>query len=139
MDPLSLTAGIIAVVTAALQSTRVIKDVLGGIKDGPAHIHELTNLMDDLRGLLKQLRDLGNRTRGGAFDELKALTSRCADDLQVFEAKISKLRNIPGDKRWAKVRKRLKAVIREEDFLSMAKNMDRYINVFSAQLGVMGM
>jgi len=45
MDPLSLTASVIAITTAALQSVKAVNDLVGGISDAP---HAVTRSRDIL-------------------------------------------------------------------------------------------
>jgi len=137
MEALGAAASIVSLVTAALQSAKVIQEILSGIKDGPTLINELTSKLSDLRGLLPQLERLQS-TSGSTIDELRRTTERCAGELQMFEAKLAKLRNVPGDRRWAKVRKGLKTVLKEDEFSSMRRKLSDYMNSFTVQLGVIG-
>jgi predicted nuclease with TOPRIM domain len=138
MEALGATASIIAIVTAALHSAKTIRDILSGIKDGPTHVRELEAKTEDLRGLLKQLRNLENRQSGAEFDELRASARRCAVDLHEFGEKLAKLQNVPGDRRWAKVRNGVKSMLREDDFVCMGRKLSHYVDFFTAQLGILG-
>jgi len=138
MDGLSVAANIISIVTAGVRSAVVIREILNGIKDGPAHVRELGIKVDEVSGLLKQLKVLQQHVSGNELDELSTMTQRCAAELETFEGKISKLRNVPGDRRWAKVRKGLKTILKEDDFLSMSRRLSHYIGVFGVQLGILG-
>jgi hypothetical protein len=138
MDPLSTTASVIAVVTAALQCAKTIREIVCGIRDGPTHIAELGTKMSDIRDLLKQLKAVGQRITGNEFDDLKATMQRCASDLATFERKILKVREVPGEKKWAKVKKRIKATLKEDDFLSMGRKVAQYIETIGVQLEIVG-
>ncbi|KAF8528325.1 ankyrin repeat-containing domain protein [Trichophaea hybrida] len=116
MYVLGAAANIVSLVTVALQSAKVIQEILSGIKDGPTLINELTSKLSDLRGLLLQLERLPS-TSG---------------------TKLAKLRNVPGDRRWAKVRKGLKTMLKEDEFLSMRRKLGDYMDSFSVLLGLIG-
>jgi len=138
MDPLSTTASVIAVVTAALRCAKTIREIICGIRDGPTYVQELGMKMSDIRDLLNQLKAVGQRITGNEFDELKATMQRCANDLAMFEEKILKLREVPGEKKWAIVNKRIKATLKEDDFLSMGRRVTQYIETIGVQLEIIG-
>jgi hypothetical protein len=138
MEPLSTTASVIAIVTAALQCTKTIHEIICGIRNGPTYVQELSVKMSDLRGLLNQLKVVGHRITGDQFDELKATMQRCANDLAIFEGKILKLREVPGEKKRAKVKKRIKAMLKEDDFLSIGRKVTQYIEMIGVQLETVG-
>ncbi|KXJ85004.1 hypothetical protein Micbo1qcDRAFT_128717 [Microdochium bolleyi] len=60
MDPLSVSAGVIAVVTATLQTSRALYRALRDIQDRPRTIRQLT---EELRGLEEVLTSLENLAR----------------------------------------------------------------------------
>ncbi|KAF8241495.1 hypothetical protein K440DRAFT_642216 [Wilcoxina mikolae CBS 423.85] len=137
MAALGIAASIIAVITAALQSAKVIHQILSGIKDGPHHVVELSTKVNDSQAILKQLQNF-DRSRN-VFDELKKSIVPCADDLAVFETKLAKLQNTPGEGRWVRIRKGVGIVLREGDFLSMHRKISHYIKVLGVQVGIVGM
>ena len=85
MDGLSVAANIISIVTAGVRSAVVIREILNGIKDGPAHVRELGIKVDEVSGLLKQLKVLQQHVSGNELDELSTMTQRCAAELETFE------------------------------------------------------
>jgi hypothetical protein len=57
-DPLSVTAGIIAVVTAAIQATSALYDTIESFKTYPKRVRELRNQLSALANVLRSLLEL---------------------------------------------------------------------------------
>ncbi|KAF8534015.1 hypothetical protein BDD12DRAFT_897238 [Trichophaea hybrida] len=136
MDAVSATASIIAIIGAALNSLNAITRILGGIKDGPAHIQDLIVKMKDLESLLVQLQSLqqGTHGRGVGFNELAILTRRCWDDLHSFESELVKHHIGLGGGGWRALREGIRAMLGREKFHKMGQKMSDYYDVFTAQL-----
>jgi len=135
MDPLGAAASVFAIITAAVHSAKVIHKILRDIKDGPNYILELSTKVNDLQGILAQLQNLNQS--GNAFDQLKKSMAPCADDLAIFERKLAKIRNIP-EGRWANIRRGVRLILREDDFLSMNRKISHYIDILGVQVGIVG-
>ncbi|KAF8248642.1 ankyrin [Wilcoxina mikolae CBS 423.85] len=136
MDPLSPAASVVAIITAALNSAKFIHQIIRSIKDGPHHILELSAKLSDLQGILRQLQSFDRS--GNAFDELRQFMAPCANDLANFERKLAKLNDIPGEGRWAKIRRGVGIMLREDDFLSMNRKITHYIDILTVQVGMFG-
>lgn len=99
-DPLTVSAGIIAVVTVAYSSSKTLFEVIAGIHDAPKTFDDLrTDLgaLQEVLGLLEARLDPGGQ--GGAFSEAQAsclehLASplrACADACSEFKLKLDRL------------------------------------------------
>jgi hypothetical protein len=60
MDPLSTTASVVAITTAALQSTQFLVQTINNVKDAPATI---TNINADLRAIEFVLKDMNEKVQ----------------------------------------------------------------------------
>jgi hypothetical protein len=79
MDPLSITASVIAVATAALQSAKALYDVIDGLVDAPHSVLQSKSLLSQTQTTLDTLR----RT-------LEAGSASGADDSVLEEMELSK-------------------------------------------------
>ena len=60
-DPLSVAAGIIAVITATIQSSVALYDTIESFKTYPKRVHDLLNQILSLKKILSSLRELSQQ------------------------------------------------------------------------------
>jgi hypothetical protein len=71
MDPLSVTASVIAVATAALQSAKALYDVVDGLVDAPRFVSQSRSLLSQTQTTLGALtRTLESNSAAGAVDSV---------------------------------------------------------------------
>lgn len=108
MDPLSVTASVIAVATAALQSAKALYDVVDGLVDAPRSVSQSQSLLSQTQTTLGTLtRTLKSNSAAGAVDSVlkeievgKALKS--TDSLcQEFTTTITKFTSHSTDSRFS--------------------------------------
>jgi len=69
MDPLSITASVIGITTAALQSAQFLVKTIDNVKDAPATIKDISA---DLRAIESVLQDLNARAQGGSSQIIRS-------------------------------------------------------------------
>lgn len=60
-DPLSIAAGVIAVITATIQSSTALYDTIESFKNYPQRVHELSKQLLSLTKILISLRELSEQ------------------------------------------------------------------------------
>ncbi|MCJ1377452.1 hypothetical protein MMC17_000547 [Xylographa soralifera] len=128
MDALSGAASVTAIVTTAFQSIKVIHDVVSGIRNGPDQIRRLAEFVEDLRGILNQLRDQNNDDAG-----LVKAIKNCAEDLEAFKIKLTKLKT-PGDTKVHIAWTRVVMLLKKEEFIEMQTTLQRHCTGLSLSL-----
>ena len=140
MDPLSGTASVIAVVTAALQSGIAIHKAVAGIRDGPEQVARLASAVEDLNGLLRQLSTMpavSQDNRPEDLPELREAMVRCAKDVESFNKKLAKLAVVPTDKTLRKAWKQVNSLVRKDEFRDMRQSVLHHISSLTSQLSVL--
>ena len=128
MDIVSVAASITAVITIAIQSTKVIYQTVQQIRDGPVHVQRLVTKAEVLQQTLQQLKTLVNEAdliRGShlvdLFASLGSLVRACAEDLKKVINKLGKLQTAVGGEHVRKAWAVFKAVLGEKDLEQMWK------------------
>lgn len=103
MDPLSITAGVLAVVTAAGQTRRALERVRTALKAMPGRLSALNNQVADLEVLLRQIASLmASRDQhpelatAEAHDQIRDVVSRATallQELRELSAKVERSGN----------------------------------------------
>lgn len=133
MDGVSGAASIVAVIGFALSSTKIVHDTISGIKDGPNAILQTNSALEDLRKILEQIEALdAGLTSINA--NLQNVIRKCATELKAFENKIGCLRILPTDKKLGKAWKRVKTMIKQDDFQNMWHVINRHVSALGLQL-----
>lgn len=131
MDPLSVTAGVIAVATAALQSAKALYDAVDGLEDAPHSISQTKGLLVLTQNTLGTLsQTLKANPAPGVIDSAlkeiqltKALEST-ASFCQVFTTAIEKLTSHSTDLRFSK-RDRFLVYFNESKVNRLNKDLSR--------------
>ncbi len=130
---MDVAASGIAIIGFALSSTKIIHDTISGIKDGPNEIARTKSALEDLRRILEQVEGL---TAGLASvnSNLHNVIRNCAADLKAFENKVGCLRILPKDKITGKAWKRVKTMLKQDDFQKMWNTIKWHVSALSLQL-----
>ncbi|KAH6885016.1 hypothetical protein B0T10DRAFT_409470 [Thelonectria olida] len=104
MDPLSITASGVAIITAAIQSTRSLKDTITRFKDRDKTLARLQDELEDLGNILDALEGAGDSGMSMAA-LLKGPVSRCTQVCREFEAAMQAFsgKSKIGIRDWAKM------------------------------------
>jgi len=137
MDPLSGTASVIAVVTAALQTGIAIHKAVSGIRDAPQQVSRLASTFDDLNSLLHQLADILTCSPDEQSGDLSKLVDRCVADINAFKGKLAKLNAAPGERPLSRTWKRVKKFIHQDEFGGMGLVVRDHITSLKFQLDVL--
>lgn len=135
MDPLSVGAGAVAFVAIAVQSTKVIFDVISSIKDSPKHLRDVGRDLEQLRSILGQL--LRCQLLIENDDTMVILVQRCSEDISVYARRMEKLKISPTERRTGKLWKRLVTILSEKDIQAMKTSIHCHISSLGLQLSVM--
>ncbi|KAK4164342.1 hypothetical protein QBC43DRAFT_288937 [Cladorrhinum sp. PSN259] len=128
MDAVGAGAGVVAFITLALQSAKIICNTLSGIKDGPKDVARAASAVEMLQGALLALSHSlsPSLTRGFAGQTLEGFTKRCSENLQAFASKLAKIQFADTDSRSRKRWKRVKALINEKDLQKITSSVATY-------------
>jgi hypothetical protein len=90
MDPLSITASVVGITTAALQSTRILVKTIDNVKDAPATIKEISA---DLRAVEFVLQDLKAKAQDGSSqviqgDRIAPAIANCDRACKAFQSQV---------------------------------------------------
>ena len=122
MEGLGVAAGVAGLLTLAIQSSKVIRETLSGIKEASADVERLITVVSNLRLLLDQLEELWkkNDLDGGTLSkDFEVVINACAFDLDQFRKQVSRLQASPDKKTWRRTWRSLKSVLEKEKLDSM--------------------
>lgn len=141
-DPLSITAGIIAIVTATIQSTSALYDTIESFKAYPKRVGELKNQLSALANVLRSLGDLAQHD-DTICALLEAPLKQCCMACEDFRTLLEDCRRNardgkPSFSEWIKLR------YRNGDIVSFIESLGMYkstigIAVADANLWVLGL
>lgn len=69
MDPLSITASVVSITTAALQSAQFLVKTIDNVKDAPGTIKDISA---DLRAIESVLQDLNAKVQDGSLQIIRS-------------------------------------------------------------------
>ena len=69
MDPLSITASVVGITTAALQSAQFLVKTIDNVKDAP---HTIKDISTDLRVVESVLQDLNTKAQDGSLQIIQS-------------------------------------------------------------------
>ncbi|BCR90185.1 uncharacterized protein ACHE_60071A [Aspergillus chevalieri] len=104
MDPLSITASVLAVVTAAVQSTRSLHETVKRFKERDKTLHRLQNELEDLANIMESLAQVIN-SETSMVALLQNPIKRCTQVCREFEQsmKVFSGKSTTGFRDWAKM------------------------------------
>ena len=142
MEAVGSVASIIAVLTLALQSTKVIYEFTSSISHGSDDIARLTAATGNLQKLLeytKLLAEHAERTNsvanGNLLDKVKPLVDRCATNLRETSRKLDHLQKDPKDGRWKKAKKHVKVYLDTKRVTEIWNTVNHYVELLGSCLG----
>ena len=138
MDGVSGAASVITVVGMALTSVKIMHETISKVRDGPNIVVRTALALEDLQKLLERIRGMNARLPSSNTD-LQGLIQRCATGLKAFEKKIGGLRILPTDKRSGKAWKRVKTVLKQDDFQQMWEMINQQIRALNLGLQMVGL
>ena len=115
-------ASIITVANVALQSSRVVYETISGIKNGPDEVKELASELQQLCYLLRQVTEISDKMDdrdATNISELQVVIGQCRQTLDSFQKQCDKLGVSSNDGRLSTAWKRVKLVVKKEDFQRM--------------------
>jgi hypothetical protein len=107
-DPLSVTAALIAIVTAAIQSSKILSDTVASFQNHQRHVKQLQDELSGLRGVLDSLRELAEHDQP-VYEPLRVPLFQCHRACLEFEVLMATCARRSGRARtsfrdWARVR-----------------------------------
>lgn len=141
MEALGAVANITAVTVVALQSSRLVYETISGIKNGPKEVRELASEVQQLCHLLKQVTEVSQKMSdrdATRISELQDVIDRCRQNLDDFQKQFDGFESSSNERRLSKAWKRVKLVVKKEDFLKMSRTISYYVSALGAHLGVIG-
>ena len=141
MDVLGGVASAIAVVTLALQSTKVIYEVASSIGNGSDGIDRLAKATSNLEKLLEFIKRLAERAKntdsvadGKLLEELTPLVDECANALREVTPKIIQLQKDSKDRRWKKVKKHARVYLDTKGVAEIWNTVNHYVELLGSCL-----
>ncbi|CAM1504967.1 Fc.00g106040.m01.CDS01 [Cosmosporella sp. VM-42] len=103
-DPLSITASVVAVVTAAIQSTKSLTETVKRFKDRDQILSRLQHELEDLINILNALKEVTN-IETSILALLKGPVDRCSQVCREFETSMKEFsgKSKTGFRDWAKM------------------------------------
>ena len=141
MEAVGAGASIIAVTTVALQSSRVIYETISGIKNGPEEVKELASEVQQLCHLLRQVTEISKKIDDRdvtSASELQSVIEQCRQNLDDFQKQFDKLEVSSNERRLIRAWKRVKLVVKKEDFQKMWRTVSHYVNILGRHLDLIG-
>lgn len=141
MDVVSVTASLTALITLAIQSTKVISQAVQQIRGGPVHVQHLATKADALHQTLQQLSALINEADltscsdvSRLFTNLQGLVEACAEDLKTITRKLRCLQEAIGGNHVRRAWAVLKALLGEKELEHMWKVLQSHRETLNSQL-----
>ena len=108
-DPISVTSGIIALVSFGIQASQTLYSTIESLKNYTKTIRELKQQLEALRNVLKDLEKVADDDLVSEFESIKLPLYSCATSCQEFDAVIRKCTENSTDSHrsfrdWAKLR-----------------------------------
>lgn len=97
-DPLSVASGVIAIVAATFQSSKILYQTVHSFKSHQTTVKRLTSELAELTRVLRLLQDHA-RTNGGPLEPLKFPLLQCCKACQDFKELIEKCAKHSGSSR----------------------------------------
>lgn len=127
-------ASVIAVVSVALSSVRLIYETVSGIKNAPQTIQQMISNLHDLSNILQQLLSYGDNLHFAT--ELPDLVRKCADNLETLETKLEKLSSSKSN-RMGRLWQNVKATLQEKDLDRMSAQLQQHVAILSLQINLL--
>ena len=126
-------ASVIAVVSLALSSTKVLYEIVDSIKHAPKCVSQVALYLRDLSSILQQL--VGYSANLHVAADLPTLIERCVESLKILNAKLGKLSASHGNRAeilW----KNVKASLQEKHLEKLATQLQQHVTALSLQLSI---
>jgi hypothetical protein len=136
MAGIAEAASLIAVVTIALQSTKIVFETVTGIHNGPPLLQQLASELQRLQDILAQIVDLSKdpaHTNFTNFKGLADLSRRCEIDVQSMRRK---LESLCGGGKIEKAWGKLKTYLHIKHLEEMRKRTSHHVQALGTALGV---
>ena len=141
MEVLGGVASVIAVVTLALQSTKVIYEVTSSINHGSDDIYRLAKAISNLEKLLEAIKRLAEHAEnthsiaeGKLLEELTPLVDECANALREVYPKIMQLQNDSNDRGWKKAKKYARVYLDTKGVAEIWNTVNHYVELLGSCL-----
>ncbi|KAI1111169.1 hypothetical protein F5Y14DRAFT_443482 [Nemania sp. NC0429] len=104
-DPLSITSGVLSVITAATKTGTTIYKFIRDCKEARADLTEITRELSELTLILELIRDENSGASKGRLPnalqiQVQAMLTSCANTVQQIEQTLAKCRGKPGPLLW---------------------------------------
>ncbi len=111
MEAFGAGANVAAFLVVAAQLSKVLYTTFCGIKDGPDAVREVTSHMQQLHGVLEQLK---LSPLAAHDDALVGHIALCVKDLNQLADDVMKLQFLPGEQKTGRLWKRFKCFLDEK-------------------------
>lgn len=142
MEALGGVASVIAVVTLALQSTKVIYEFTSSISHGSHDItrvavatSNLQRLLQDTKLLAEHAKRTDNVANGNLLEKIEPLVDQCASDLGQISEKLSHLQNDSKDGSWRKAKIRARIYLDTKSVTEIWNTVNHHVQLLGSCLG----
>lgn len=136
MEPVSAGAGLLTLITFTLQSTKVLYEVVSGIRNGPRKVQRLASDIHRLQSVLTQFSNCPAVRLAPSEIDLKVIED-CSEDVSRYEKVLQKIQISTEDKRTGKAWKKIKAILKKQDLQDISAQMNYHLTELSLQLNIM--
>lgn len=135
-------ASIVAFVTLGLKSVSVLHKVVSRIKNGPATLEQLAASLSQLGKIMSQVKECQQAlvdsesfsSSGLHHAELESAVKDCYTDLSRLECELRKLTPLLAEKAFGATWRRVKMILKHDEFPSMQATVHRHISVLGFHL-----
>lgn len=125
-------ASIVAFVTLAAQSTKIICGLLSDIKDAPDQVNRAVASACALEQALEQMLQCSYGSEQPWTAGFRAAVEACYKDLDSIESSLKKIQVLTSDSRGVKARKHVRAILRTDE-------CDKVANIVAAHASVLNL
>lgn len=134
MEALGAGANVAALVIAAAQLSKFLYTTFCSIKDGPDAVRKVTSHMQQLHGVLEQLK---LSPLAAHDDALVGHIALCIKDLNQLADGVTRLQSFPGEKRTGKLWKRFRCFLDEKKLDDIHDQLIQHINTLGLRHSVL--
>ncbi len=139
MEAVGAVAGLLTLITFALQSTKTIHETLSSFKHGSQHVAQLASAVQTLQSMLARLQKCRAIRSPGAETNVEILSQyikTCSDDVLRYQEELEKLRTPTTEKATGRTWKKIKVAFAEKDFHRMWIQVNQHVTSLNIQLNI---
>lgn len=146
MEAVGTASSLLALITVAIQSTKVICEAISAFKDGPEAVRRLGDAANELLLLLEQFERCEPRLQAtlgqhgpDVMPGFHAKVGECANRMKQIRDELQPYQQNPRERRRDKIKRALKTVFEEKKIENWWREVQNWITLFGAYIGKLGL